>query len=588
LRRRSKNPNVPIGTRRSIRQLSRGTLHIADEPEIQEENNTSSDDGEESDPNYHESPPHGTKRSGRQMRSSSSSGGHGVGSGSAQPDEEAEEEGQQQQSGQPLFVTGVMMRKPSVPHDYIMTDYMKRGMTDKVRKERLKNPLHAKKGRSVDYRFQTKFHQDFYVSAILSKKYKVARSQFMNWPKLERMGDPIFNEIISACKAKHIYKIMAFQYDWNIEVIAQFYATCHFETHDDMRWVHWMTEGKWYKINYAEFAVMFGFGRADAERVRLHLSSPLPKEEMKCMYLPGRESEFGGPKGLIPFYAYLNKFFRKTLAPREGDAHNISSYGKNLLYALTPSEPEFSVFDYIWEEIKSISESPQKCCGFGAYLMFMIDQKTNKRFECDYKHPPVDVKMDSHPGPTLAEIIASREQDATPDDGDTVPHAPTHAPSAPHVPTRSYSRRGGSRSQNWEKPPSPIRKMFNMIFGMCKSTNDVVHKERERRKKDTLRLKKLQEAMLPNDPPSPIGSEGQQSEPESMEQMNARYQQEDYWGQLYGSGTTSLVNPTQFPPPPPSYGFDAYGAWMFDHHVGDAGQGSSRQDERQDDEDNDQ
>jgi len=70
--------------------------------------------------------------------------------------------------------------------------------------------------------------------------------------------------------------------------------------------------------------------------------------------------------------------------------------------------------------------------------------------------------------------------------------------------------------------------MFNMIFGICKSTNDVVHKERERRKKDTLRLKKLQEAMLPNDPPSPIGSEGQQSEPETMEQMNARYQQEDY------------------------------------------------------------
>jgi len=26
--------------------------------------------------------------------------------------------------------------------------------------------------------------------------------------------------------------------------------------------------------------------------------------------------------------------------------------------------------------------------------------------------------------------------------------------------------------------------MFNMIFGMCKSTNDVVHKEREIRKKD--------------------------------------------------------------------------------------------------------
>ena len=127
-----------------------------------------------------------------------SSGGHGISSGGARLDDDDEEEEHVQQSGQPLFVTGVMLRKPSVPHDYIMTDYMKRGMTDKVRKERLNNPLRAKKGRSVDYRFQTKFHQDFYVSAILSKNYKVARSQFMNWPKLESMGDPIFNEIISA------------------------------------------------------------------------------------------------------------------------------------------------------------------------------------------------------------------------------------------------------------------------------------------------------------------------------------------------------------------------------------------------------
>ena len=110
------------------------------------------------------------------MRGSSSSGGHGVGSGGALPDEEEEQEQEVQQSSQPLFVTGVMLRKPSVPHDYIMIDYMKRGMTNKARKERLKNPLSAKKGRSVDYRFQTKFHQDFYMSAILSKKYKVARS----------------------------------------------------------------------------------------------------------------------------------------------------------------------------------------------------------------------------------------------------------------------------------------------------------------------------------------------------------------------------------------------------------------------------
>ena len=54
-----------------------------------------------------------------------------------------------------------------------------------------------------------------------------------------------------------------------------------------------------------------------------------------------------------------------------------------------------------------------------------------------------------------------------------------------------------------------------------------------------------------------------------------------------------MPHAAQFPPPPPpyvapSYGFDAFGAWMFDQHVGDVGQGTSGQGGRNDDEDDDQ
>jgi hypothetical protein len=118
----------------------------------------------------------------------------------------------------------------------------------------------------------------------------------------------------------------------------------------------------------------------------------------------------------------------------------------------------------------------------------------------------------------------------------------------------------------------------------CKSTNNVVHKESQRRKKDTSRLKKIQKVALPNDPPSSVCSKGQQSKLEDLEQVNIRYQQENYWGQLYGSGSfpsASYVNPTYVdpsaapvpspppfmpqPPPsiPPSYGFDNFTSWMF-------------------------
>jgi hypothetical protein len=53
---------------------------------------------------------------------------------------------------------------------------------------------------------------------------------------------------------------------------------------------------------------------------------------------------------MLAFYA-LHRLFRKTLAPREGDQSNVSHYGRDLLKYMDPSEPEFSVVDYIWEEM---------------------------------------------------------------------------------------------------------------------------------------------------------------------------------------------------------------------------------------------
>jgi hypothetical protein len=92
-------------------------------------------------------------------------------------------------------------------------------------------------------------------------------------------------------------------------------------------------------------------------------------------------------------------------------------------------------------------------------------------------------------------------------------------------------------------------------------------------------------------------------EPDNLEQLNTRYHQEDYWGQLYGSGSvpsTTFVNPTYIdpstspfvpqPPPsvPPSYGFDGFTSWMFGQNFGDPGQETSGYGGQNDDEDDDQ
>jgi hypothetical protein len=49
----------------------------------------------------------------------------------------------------------------------------------------------------------------------------------------------------------------------------------------------------------------------------------------------------------------------------------------------------FSVIDYIWEEIKSISLNPQKNYGFAPYLMFIIEDVTKRSFPKDEFHMPL-------------------------------------------------------------------------------------------------------------------------------------------------------------------------------------------------------
>jgi len=47
------------------------------------------------------------------------------------------------------------------------------------------------------------------------------------------------------------------------------------------------------------------------------------------------------------------------------------------------------VGDFIWQEIKNISEIPQKICGYSPYIMYMIKKVTGTKFTNDVKHKPL-------------------------------------------------------------------------------------------------------------------------------------------------------------------------------------------------------
>jgi hypothetical protein len=164
---------------------------------------------------------------------------------------------------------------------------------------------------------------------------------------------------------------------------------------------------------------------------------------------------------MLPFYAYLNRLFRRTLTPREEDGTKIPAYNKNILAAMTPNANgfEFSVFDLIWEEIKAISENPLKSYGYASYLMHMIERVIAWTFFCEKEHHPLRIKNDLRAPVDYLRAVA------------------THS---------SSPRAARGRGKPRDKPLSPIWKIFSLLFGMCKSQHaaDVraQHERRERRK----------------------------------------------------------------------------------------------------------
>jgi len=246
---------------------------------------------------------------------------------------------------------------------------------------------------------------------------------------------------------------------------------------------------------------------------------------------------------MYTFYANLNRLFRKTILPREGDPTRISNYGKNLLAAMREHVEPFSVIDFIWNEIRNVSLTPLKSCGYACYLMFLIENKTGKTFKKDVEHKVIKIPV------TLDPIV-------------TAPVAAAVAPSSPPPPRAAKVRarqQGASSSHNQDKPPSPLRKIFNMLFSMCRKQSAIevrMHHERQERKKNTRRLKEIHSHLNLQPPCSPIGSEGDESEVETFEHQMQSLDQEDPFAMTYGSQSSSEVfgfssGTFAAPPPPP-------------------------------------
>jgi hypothetical protein len=175
----------------------------------------------------------------------------------------------------------------------------------------------------------------------------------------------------------------------------------------------------------------------------------------------------------------------------------------------------FLIFDFIWEEIKAISESPLKSCGYALYIMHMIERVSDRTIGCDKEHHPLRIKNDLRA--PMEERRAAAPRDSTP-------------------------RVASGRGQQGDKSHL-IQKIFSLLFEMCKSqhTADVRFKhERHERNKITKSIKEIRAHLNLKPPSSPIASEGEESpEIESFEERIARFDDETPVQQWYGDTSFS-------------------------------------------------
>jgi hypothetical protein len=101
--------------------------------------------------------------------------------------------------------------------------------------------------------------------------------------------------------------VMGINYDWNEEVIAQFYANLYIRR--ETRTFHWLQQGKPLSISYECFSQILGFGEEDLDRPKLHGGEFPLDSEMAFMYdSMFVKVEFGTTHGTKPVYRMMNNF----------------------------------------------------------------------------------------------------------------------------------------------------------------------------------------------------------------------------------------------------------------------------------------
>ena len=86
-------------------------------------------------------------------------------------------------------------------------------------------------------------------------------------------------QLITHLRRMGLEQLMEFRKPWNNEIICQFYASYHLDTHEDTHVIHWTIEAKHYKVDFPTFARLLGLDRKDRRSTAISKISTLAMDE---------------------------------------------------------------------------------------------------------------------------------------------------------------------------------------------------------------------------------------------------------------------------------------------------------------------
>jgi hypothetical protein len=299
-----------------------------------------------------------------------------------------------------------------------------------------------------------------------------------------------FGEALEICERFGLLPIMDTVCDYDVSMIAQFYATVHFGG-DDEKTMKWMTNGRFLTSTWDRFSELLGYPLEETEFSpstafdkevngwRIHGGEkPSPQEVLAPLYIRGR----GKPnkiKGLLPTYDIMNRVYLETLFVKGGNFDMIHAYHIDAMlqtHLRKDEDKKMDVMNVLFEELY-MNILDRKACAYGPYIMILIDDAWKETYDEDI------FKIADLTTHYTKRLLVKKHED---------PIEPGTEPPQDDIPEADVGGSGPSHVD--ESEPSWVKKMMNKLkksFCLKIDLQKRMYKEHEGAKKDRQRQKQI-------------------------------------------------------------------------------------------------